>query len=72
MAELEAEGGPLLVGAAQAGGLTARHPFLHTSPGDLHVVRGNNVFSRLRLFAGQCCVYNRMYFAFRLPSVRLS
>lgn len=39
VAELQAEGGPLLVAAARGGGLAARHPFLHAAVGDLRVVR---------------------------------
>ena len=39
MAELEAEGAPLLLAAASAGALAARHPFLHASASDLRVVR---------------------------------
>jgi hypothetical protein len=39
VAELQAEGGPLLVAAARGGGLASRHPFLHAAVGDLRVVR---------------------------------
>ena len=42
MAELQAEGGRLLVAAARGGGLAARHPFLHAAVGDLRVVRQIN------------------------------